>query len=75
MNLINSKSVTLGIKVEAKLLQPSVVKKEAVIEPEVMPEEKVKDEMLALSAYAPIALIDLTNRDGSPARKDRRFVM
>ena len=64
--------VTLGIKVEAELLQPSVVKEEAVIEPEVIPEEKVKDEMLALSADAPIALIDLTNRDGSPARKRQK---
>ena len=64
--------VTLGIKVEAELLQPSVVKEEAVIEPVVMPEEKVKDEMLALSADVPIALIDLTNRDGSPARKRQK---
>ena len=71
MNLINSKSVLviLGNKVEAELLQPSVVKEEAVIEPEVMSKEKFKDEMLALSVDVPTALIDLTDRDGSQARK------
>ena len=64
--------VTLGVKVEAELLQPSVVKEEAVIELEVMPKEKVKDEMLALRADVPIAWIDLIDRDGSPARKRQK---
>ena len=64
--------VTLGIKAEAELLQASLVKEEAVIEPEVMLKENIKDEMLALSADVLIALIDFTDRDGSPARKRQK---
>jgi len=38
-----------------------------------MPKEKVEDEMLAPSpADVTIALIDLTDRDGSPARKRQK---
>jgi len=45
-----------------------------VIELEVMP--KVDDKMLALSpADVTITSIDLTDRDGSPARKKRRFMI
>jgi len=63
--------ITLGIKVEAELVQPSVVKEEAVIELEVMPKEK--DEVLAPSpADVTIASIDLTAKDGSPARKRQK---
>ena len=69
----NRVEITLGIKVGAELAQPLVVKEEALIDPEVMPEEKVEDEMLALSpADVTIALIDLTDRDGSPATKRQK---